>query len=224
MNKKKKLDINDKITSQHITWHYGKVDEDAIHKRNGHLGVVIWLTGLSAAGKSTIAVELEYRLFNLGCQTALLDGDNLRHGLSSDLGFSEEDRRENIRRIGEISKLFCRAGIIVIASFISPYRNDRDRVRSILERNDFVEVFVDCPLDVCMERDPKGLYKKAQAGEIKNFTGIDAPYEKPLQPEIVIKSDLVTPSQSVDAILKFIKENNILLSGSPGMSLGGPRI
>jgi adenylylsulfate kinase len=172
--------------------------------QNGHRGAVVWLTGLSGAGKSTIAQALEAELFARGMHTYVLDGDNIRHGLNSNLGFSPQDRVENIRRVGEVAKLMADAGAVAITAFISPYRVDRRRAREIaLEANvDFVEVFVDAPLDVCEERDPKQLYKKARAGEIRDFTGIDAPYESPEDPEITVRTDQQNVDESVAAILQ----------------------
>ena len=172
-------------------------------QRNGHKGACIWLTGLSGSGKSTIAKALVSELFKRGCQTKVLDGDNIRHGLCSDLGFSAEDRSENIRRIAEVAKLFVHNGTIVICAFISPFQKGRDFARSIMDDGHFFETFLDCDVDVCKERDPKGLYKKALAGEIKGFTGIDAPYEIPKSPEIIIN----TVNQVVDeGIVKVIQK------------------
>jgi len=173
-----------KATNVH--WHEGDIRRVDRERLNGHRGVCLWFTGLSGSGKSTIAREVEKILFERGAHVYVLDGDNIRHGLNKDLGFSPEDRTENIRRIGEVAKLFVDAGFIVITAFISPYRKDRDAVRAIMEEGDFVEVYIKCNLEVCEQRDPKGLYKKARAGEIPEFTGISAPYEEPLQPELVI--------------------------------------
>ncbi len=178
-----------------IVWHQGAVTRDDRAQLNGHKGCTVWLTGLSGSGKSTIAVELERRLLERGVRTYILDGDNVRHGLNKNLGFSPEDRTENIRRIGEVAKLFTDAGIVALTAFISPYRADRDQVRAIMQPGDFVEVFVDCPVEVCEQRDVKGLYKKARAGEIKEFTGISAPYEAPERAELTIN----TAGQSVEA-------------------------
>jgi adenylyl-sulfate kinase len=172
--------------------------------RNGHSGRVVWLTGLSGAGKSTIATELERELFNLGKHAYVLDGDNVRHGLCSDLAFSPEDRKENIRRVGEVAKLFADAGIICITAFISPYRSDRELVRKIVRQGHFVEVFVDAPLDICEQRDPKGLYARARANEIKEFTGISAPYEAPPKPEIHLHTDKHTVAESVARIVEYL--------------------
>jgi len=171
---------------------------------------VIWLTGLSGAGKSTIATEQEREMFNLCQHVYILDGDNMRHGLCSDLGFSPGDRTENIRRVGEVAKLFADAGVICITAFISPYRADRELVRTIMPAGQFVEVFVNAPIEVCEQRDPKGLYAKARSGLIKEFTGISAPYEAPLNPEIEIRTDLLSPAESVNTILQRLDERERL--------------
>ncbi len=183
-----------------IVWHQGAVNREDREKLNGHKGATVWLTGLSGSGKSTIAVDLEKRLCERGVRTYILDGDNIRHGLNKNLGFSPADRTENIRRIGEVAKLFTDAGVVAITAFISPYRDDRDQVRALMKPGDFVEIFVDCPVEVCEQRDVKGLYKKARAGEIKEFTGISAPYEAPEKPELRID----TTGQSVEASAKQI--------------------
>ena len=189
-----------------IKWHHGKITKvDRVNLLN-QKGVTIWLTGLSGSGKSTIAVELEHALIENRHQAYILDGDNIRHGLNKKLGFSPEDRTENIRRIGEVAKLFTDAGIITITAFISPYREDRDAVRRLLSDGEFIEVYVKCPLDVCEERDTKGLYKKARAGEVKDFTGISAPYEEPLNPELTIDSSKLTVEESTRAVLNYLEE------------------
>jgi bifunctional enzyme CysN/CysC len=190
--------------SDNIYWSHGKVSASQREARNGHAGCVVWLTGLSSAGKSTIAVELERELFSLGRHAYVLDGDNMRHGLCSNLGFSHEDRTENIRRVGEVAKLFADAGVICITAFISPYRADRDLARKIVPAGRFVEVFVNAPLEVCEKRDPKGLYAKARAQEIKHFTGVSAPYEAPLQPEIELRTDQLNVGESVLRILDYL--------------------
>jgi len=197
------------IKSQNISWTTGKVNRAARERRNKHKGAVIWLTGLSGAGKSTIATELERELFNLGLHTYVLDGDNIRHGLSANLGFSPDDRTENIRRVSEVAKIFADAGVLVITAFISPYRDDRRMARSILQRGEFVEVFVNAPVEVCEQRDPKGLYKKARTGEIQHFTGISAPYEPPEKPELAIHTDRQSVSESVTQIIDYLKEKYI---------------
>ncbi|HTD87466.1 MAG TPA: adenylyl-sulfate kinase [Candidatus Binatia bacterium] len=190
--------------SENIFWSHGKVTARQRAMRNSHMGCVVWLTGLSGAGKSTIATELERELFNLGKHAYVLDGDNVRHGLCSDLGFSPEDRKENIRRVGEVAKLFAEAGIICITAFISPYRSDRELVRKMMKPRQFVEVHVDAPLAICEERDPKGLYAKARANEIKEFTGISAPYEGPSKPEIQLHTDKLTVAESVAKIVEYL--------------------
>ncbi len=190
-----------------IKWHHGKITKVDRVKLLNQKGVTIWLTGLSGSGKSTIAVELEHALIENRHQAYILDGDNIRHGLNKNLGFSPEDRTENIRRIGEVARLFTDASIITIAAFISPYREDRDGVRRLLNDGEFIEVYVECPLDVCEERDTKGLYKKARAGEVKDFTGISAPYEEPLNPEITIDSSKLSVEESTRAILNNLEEN-----------------
>jgi bifunctional enzyme CysN/CysC len=197
------------IKSTNISWTAGKVTREARERRNRHKGVVIWLTGLSGAGKSTIATELERELFNMGVHTYVLDGDNVRHGLSANLGFSPEDRTENIRRVGEVAKLFADAGTLVITAFISPYRDDRQLVRSIMEEGEFIEVYVNAPLEVCEQRDPKGLYKKARAGQIAHFTGVSAPYETPEKPEIVVRTDKQSVAESVAQIIDHLKVAHI---------------
>jgi len=194
------------VASQNLTWSPGNITSAQRALRNGHRGAVIWLTGLSGSGKSTLAHHLERILFQRNMVAYVLDGDNIRHGLNSDLGFSPHDREENIRRVGETGKILADAGLIAISSFISPYRADRHRARQIVLQggSDFIEIFVDAPLEVCEQRDPKNLYKKARAGEIKDFTGIDAPYEKPENPDLVVHTDLQTPEQSIDQILEVI--------------------
>lgn len=196
--------------ASNITWHEGHVERAEREKHLGQKGVTIWFTGLSACGKSTIAFTLEHALMQQGRLAYVLDGDNVRHGLNKNLGFSAEDRAENIRRIGEVAKLFTDAGLITITSFISPYRADRDAVRANLGEGKFVEVFVDAPLAVCEERDPKGLYVKARAGEIKGFTGIDDPYEAPEKPELVLDSSKRSPEQATQTLLEYLQTNNYL--------------
>ncbi len=202
-----------KQIATNITWHEGHVERAEREKLLSQKGVTIWFTGLSACGKSTIAFTLEHALMQQGRMAYVLDGDNVRHGLNKNLGFSAEDRAENIRRIGEVAKLFTDAGIITITSFISPYKADRDAVRANLGDGNFIEVFVDVPLAVCEERDPKGLYKKARAGEIKGFTGIDDPYEAPLNPEVVCDTHKETVQESVAKILRKAEELGFLPSG-----------
>lgn len=195
-----------------ITWHEGAVTAEERHKGLGQRGATIWMTGLPSSGKSTIAVALEQVLVQRTRCAYRLDGDNVRHGLNKNLGFSAEDRAENIRRIGEVAKLFTDAGVITITSFISPYRADRDQVRSLHADADlpFLEVFVDCPINVAEQRDPKGLYKKARAGEIKGFTGIDDPYEAPLQAELTLRTDQLSVEESVRTLLEYLTTNGLL--------------
>lgn len=185
----------------------GQVTRIDRERRNRHKGTVVWLTGLSASGKSTIAAALERELFAMGAHTYVLDGDNVRRALSADLGFSPEDRTENIRRIGEVAKLFCDAGVVVLAAFISPYRADRQLARSRVDEGDFVEVHVQASLAACEQRDPKGLYKKARAGQIANFTGVSAPYEPPEKPELAVNTEQHTPAKCVEQILRYLQDN-----------------
>jgi bifunctional enzyme CysN/CysC len=193
------------VKSQNIFWSEGKITREAREQRNRHKGAILWLTGLSGAGKSTVATELERELFAMGLHTYILDGDNIRHGLSANLGFSPEDRTENVRRVAEVARLLMDAGVLVITAFISPYRDDRRLARSLVNEGEFVEVHVDAPLEVCEQRDPKGLYKKARAGEIANFTGVSAPYEPPEQPDLVVHTDKETPAECVAHIIDFLK-------------------
>ncbi len=186
--------------------HEHEITKEDRRKLNSHDSLILWFTGLPSSGKSTIANEVEKKLIAASTRTYILDGDNVRVGLCKDLGFSEEDRAENIRRIGEVSKLFIDAGCIVLSAFVSPYRRDRDAVRELVKEGEFVEVFVDAPVEVCEERDVKGLYKKARAGIIKGFTGIDDPYEEPLNPEIVIKTDKSSLEEGVQVIIDYLKE------------------
>ncbi|HLB25802.1 MAG TPA: adenylyl-sulfate kinase, partial [Nitrospirota bacterium] len=196
--------------AQNIFWHHGEITREDRERADGHKGVTIWLTGLSASGKSTVASLLEKRLFFMGCHTIVLDGDNIRHGLNKNLGFSKEDREENIRRIAELAKLFTSKGIINITAFISPYRADRDSARAIQQEGDFIEVYVRCPIDICEKRDPKGLYGKARAGLVKGFTGIDDPYEEPERPELVLDTDAKDPDECVDEILSLLVSRGVL--------------
>lgn len=196
--------------SSNVIWHDTEITKLDREERNGHKGVVIWMTGLSGSGKSTIATELQKNLFDRGCQVCIMDGDNIRHGLNSDLGFSPADREENIRRIGEVAKLFAEAGMIAITAFISPYRSDRDRNRALLKKGEFIEIFVKAPLRVCEERDPKGLYQKARAGVIPEFTGISAPYEEPLDPELILETDRLSVEESAQTIIDYLIEKEII--------------
>ncbi|MBM4053973.1 MAG: adenylyl-sulfate kinase [Planctomycetes bacterium] len=190
-----------------IKWHHGKITRAHRIELMKQKGVTIWLTGLSGSGKSTIAVELEHALIENKHQAYILDGDNIRHGLNKNLGFSPEDRAENIRRIGEVAKLFTDANIITITAFISPYKEDRNNARKLQNKGEFVEIYVKCPISVCEKRDVKGLYKKARAGEIKEFTGISAPYEEPDNPELTIDTSVLSVEESTRTILKYLEEN-----------------
>ncbi|EDL58873.1 adenylyl-sulfate kinase [Gimesia maris] len=193
-----------------VTWHDHRVTKEERCKQNGHKGAVLWFTGLSGSGKSTIANTVDHKLFEMGKHTFVLDGDNIRMGLNKNLGFSPEDRTENIRRIGEVSKLYTDAGILVMTAFISPYLEDRDQVREIMGEGEFIEVLVKASLETCEERDPKGLYKKARAGEIKGFTGIDAPYEAPEKPELVLDSDAKGIDELADEVVAYLEANGYL--------------
>lgn len=193
-----------------VTWHEHKVTREDRQKLNGHRGAVLWFTGLSGCGKSTIANAVDQLLHEQGVHTFVLDGDNIRMGLNKNLGFSPEDRTENIRRIGEVAKLFADAATIVSTAFISPYKADRDMVREVLPEGEFVEILVQASLETCESRDPKGLYKKARAGEIPNFTGISAPYESPENPEIVLDSDNKGIEELAQEVIAWLKANGIL--------------
>ena len=193
-----------------VVWHVHRVSKAERRKLNNHNSCVLWFTGLPSAGKSTIAGEVEHQLNNRGIRTYLLDGDNVRHSLNSDLGFSSEDREENIRRIGEVAKLFVDAGMVTFTAFISPYRQDREKARKLLEDGEFIEVYVKCPVDVCEQRDPKGLYRKAKKGEIKEFTGVSAPYEEPLHPEIVLETDRLSVDESVEKVIRYLEEKKMI--------------
>ncbi|TNF62226.1 MAG: adenylyl-sulfate kinase [Deltaproteobacteria bacterium] len=196
--------------AENLTWHVGEVDREARAAAHGHRGAVLWFTGLSGSGKSTIGHRVERMLIERGGFAYVLDGDNIRHGLNSDLGFSPEERVENIRRIGEVARLFADAGALVLSAFISPYQKDRDRVRGLMGPGEFVEVFVDTPLEICEARDPKGLYKKARAGEISNFTGLDAPYEAPEHPEVHLRTQDLTVDEAAACVIGYLEEQNIL--------------
>jgi adenylylsulfate kinase len=196
--------------AKHIVWQQTKVTREDRYRLNNHRSCLLWFTGLSGAGKSTLAAALEKELYEYGIRSYVLDGDNLRHGLNNNLGFTPEDRKENIRRIGEVSKLFVDAGLFALTAIISPYREDRQLVRERFAQGEFIEVYVKCPLEVCEMRDPKGLYKKARSGEIQNFTGISAPYEEPLNPEIIVESDKQSIEQSVQQVMQYLKENRYL--------------
>lgn len=192
--------------STNIVWHHSEVTKEDRQKLLKHKSAILWFTGLSGSGKSTISVALEKELFSRGILSYRLDGDNIRHGLNKNLGFSPEDRTENIRRIGEVSSLMIDAGLFTLTAFISPYREDRQQVRDLVKADEFIEVYVKASIETCEARDTKGLYKKARLGEIKGFTGIDAPYEKPENAEIVIDSNKLDVEQSVEMIINYLKE------------------
>ncbi|MBW3113785.1 MULTISPECIES: adenylyl-sulfate kinase [Bacillaceae] len=198
------------MNENNIKWHEGKVTKQHRNALNRHKSATLWFTGLSGSGKSTISVELEKSLYEMGIRTYRLDGDNIRHGLNSDLDFSDKDRKENIRRIGEVSKLMIDAGLITLTAFISPFKKDRHYVRSLMDDGEFIEVYVYASIEACEERDPKGLYKKVKEGKIKGFTGIDSPYEEPDSPEIHIDTESLTIDESVEKILTYLRYNQYL--------------
>ena len=196
--------------SSNVVWHNATVTRQRREEMNGHGSVILWFTGLSGAGKSSLSHAVEEALHQLGCHTFVLDGDNVRHGLCADLGFSTEDRVENIRRVGEVSKLFIEAGVIVLTAFISPFRSDRERVRSLVPHGDFLEIYCDSPLEVCEGRDVKGLYKRARAGEIKDFTGISSPYEAPEAPELTVETGMLSIEDSAARVMALLRERGIV--------------
>ncbi len=196
--------------SKNITWHKPLVTQADRERRNGYNGVVLWLTGLPSSGKSTLAHEVERVLFARGCNSYVLDGDNIRHRLNKNLGFSPEDRKENIRRVGEAANLFADAGVIALTAFISPYQEDRDQARALHEPGRFFEVFCKCTLDVCEQRDPKGLYRRARKGELKEFTGVSAPYEEPKSPEIIVETDRHSLEECAEQIIRYLEEQGII--------------
>ncbi|SDL94554.1 adenylyl-sulfate kinase [Sediminibacillus halophilus] len=198
------------MTQNHIIWHPATVTKSARQELNNHKSCALWFTGYSGSGKSTLANELDYQLHKLGIRTFVLDGDNIRHGLNKELGFSPKDRVENIRRVGEVAKLFVDSGQIVMTAFISPYRKDRDQVRKLFEEGEFHEIFIDCPFDVCESRDPKGLYQKARQGTIRDFTGIDSPYQAPINPELTIDTEHCTVKEAAQTIIKYLEEQNLI--------------
>ena len=223
-----------------VTWHENSVSREKREQQNNHKGCVIWFTGLSGSGKSTVANTLDHKLHHAGLHSVVLDGDNVRHGLNAGpamlkdthgdefsnrfgLGFSATDREENIRRIGAVAEIFTQTGVIALTAFISPYRIDRDKVRNTLKQGEFIEVFVDAPLEVCEQRDPKGLYKKARAGEIKGFTGIDDPYEEPLAPELVLLAAEKTPDVLADEIILFLQDKGIINGHFPQLAANTTR-
>jgi len=196
--------------SPNVVWHEYKITREDRERLLNQKGCVLWFTGLPSSGKSTLANEVAHLLHQRGQLTYVLDGDNIRHGLNKDLGFSPEDREENIRRIGEVAKLFADAGVIALTAFVSPYRKDRNRARSLLEDGRFIEVYVNCPVQVCESRDPKGLYKKAKAGEIPQFTGISAPYEPPENPEIEVRTDEMSVSEAAQVVIRYLENQGIV--------------
>jgi adenylylsulfate kinase len=196
--------------SSNVVWHQATVSRQDREQRNDHKALVLWFTGLSASGKSTLAYAVEDRLHKMGCHTFVLDGDNVRHGLCSDLGFSLEDREENLRRIGEVSKLMLETGVMVLTAFISPMRKDRERVRSLFPHGDFLEIYCDASLEVCESRDPKGLYKRARAGEIAEFTGISSPYEAPVNPELRCPTGTESVEKNVDLVIEMLRQRDAI--------------
>jgi adenylylsulfate kinase len=204
---------NETIKSSNVVWHQATVTRARREQANGHRSFILWFTGLSGAGKSTLAHAVEERLHQIGCRTYVLDGDNVRHGLCADLGFSEADRIENIRRIGEVAKLMVEAGVIAMTAFISPFRAERQKVRSLMGEGEFIEVYCKCSLEICESRDVKGLYAKARAGLIKNYTGISSPYEEPEAAEIVIQTDAMSIDDSVDRVIDGLRERGLIGNG-----------
>jgi adenylylsulfate kinase len=197
---------------KNVVWHHATVTRQRRNIQNKHKSVALWFTGLSGSGKSTLAHAVEEELHQLGCRTMTLDGDNIRHGLCKDLDFSAENRKENIRRIGEVAKLFIESGVITLTAFISPFKEDRDKVRKLLANQDLIEIYVKCPISVCGARDVKGMYKKAKANEIKNFTGISSPYEAPESPGLIVDTDQETLDESVDKVLGVLINRGIINS------------
>lgn len=196
--------------NRNTVWYQATVTRQHREAQNGHRSVILWFTGLSGAGKSTLAHAVEEALHRQGCRTFVLDGDNVRHGLCSDLGFSVEDRTENIRRIAEAAKLLVEAGVIALTAFISPFRQDRDRARALFAQGEFIEIFCDASLDVCEQRDVKGLYRRARAGEVKEFTGISSPYEPPLNPELVVPTGSQPLAACVEQVLAYLREHQLI--------------
>lgn len=197
-------------TSANVVWHRATVTRTRREAQNGHCGAILWFTGLPGSGKSTLAHAVEEELHQCGCRTFVLDGDNVRHGLCGDLGFSAKDRQENIRRIGEIAKIFMEAGVIVLTAFISPYRADRERVRGIVERGDFIEIYCDTPIEICESRDVKGLYKKARAGQLAEFTGITSPYEAPENCELTVQTGIAELDVCVQQVVNKMMQSGII--------------
>lgn len=198
------------MKTPNTVWHAATLRREDRQQKNGHRSAILWLTGLSGAGKSTLAYAVEARLHQLGCRTYVLDGDNVRHGLCGDLGFSAADRSENIRRIGEVAKLMIDAGVIALTAFISPFRADRERVRGMVMDGEFIEIYCHCPLEVCESRDVKGLYQRARAGEVKDFTGISSPYEAPLKPELTVDTATQPLDACVAQVLDYLRGHGLL--------------
>ncbi len=196
--------------SSDTVWHHATVTRARREQLNGHKSVIVWFTGLSGAGKSTLAHAVEERLHQRSCRTFVFDGDNVRHGLCGDLDFSEEDRRENIRRIGEMAKLFVEAGVVALTAFISPFRADRLKVRNLTAHGDFIEIYCRCPIEVCEQRDVKGMYRRARAGEIRDFTGISSPYEEPENPELAIDTGSMPLDQCVDQVVGYLQGRGVI--------------
>lgn len=196
--------------SSNVVWHNATVTRKRREKMNEHGSVILWFTGLSGAGKSSLAHAVEEELHQLGCRTFVFDGDNVRHGLCADLGFSTEDRVENIRRVGEMAKLFIEAGVIALTAFISPFQSDRERVRSLVPHGDFLEIYCHCPLEICEQRDVKGLYQRARDGKIKDFTGISSPYEDPLDPELIVETGTLSMKESVAQVMQLLLDRGIV--------------
>lgn len=198
------------MQSSNTLWHHAVIQREHRQQQNGHRSAILWFTGLSGAGKSTLAHAVEERLHQLGCRTYVLDGDNVRHGLCGDLGFSAADRSENIRRIGEVAKLMIDAGVIALTAFISPFRTDRERVRGMVMHGEFIEIYCYCPVEVCETRDVKGLYQRARAGEVKDFTGISSPYEVPLKPELIVDTATQPLDVCVTQVLDYLRGRGLL--------------
>lgn len=203
---------NEKSNSSNVVWHHATVTRDRRQQQNGHKSVILWFTGLSGAGKSSLAHAVEEQLHQLGSCTYVLDGDNVRHGLSGDLGFSDDDRKENIRRIGETAKLFLEAGVIAMTAFISPFRAEREMVRKLVPHGEFIEIYCRADIAVCEQRDVKGLYKRARAGEIKDFTGISSPYEEPVTPEIAVDTGSLPIEECVNEVIGLLRKRGIIES------------
>lgn len=204
--------------SSNVVWHNATVTRKRREVMNDHGSVILWFTGLSGAGKSSLAHAVEEELHQLGCRTFVFDGDNVRHGLCADLGFSAEDRVENIRRVGEMAKLFIEAGVIALTAFISPFESDRERVRSLVPHGDFLEIYCHCPLEICEQRDVKGLYQRARAGKIRDFTGISSPYEAPPNPELTVETGTLTMKESVARVMHLLRNRGIIQQQIPELS------